>query len=133
MPARPPRALCKMSGDAPMISLPSSRILPVGLLAAARQQLQQRQRRQRFAGPGLADQRQGFTAIEIERHVIDHAFGTERDREMLNLQQTHAVGSRLGSNASRTASPMKISKVRTPPSTTNAVMPSHGACRFDFA
>src|SRR4051794_26205341 len=42
-------------------------------------------------------------------------------------------GSRRGSNASRTASPMKISSVSTPPRTTNAVRPSQGACRLFLA
>src|SRR6185437_16363573 len=42
------------------------------------------------------------------------------------------TGNRRGSNESRTASPMKISNVNTPPSTKNAVNPSHGACRLFF-
>src|SRR6185312_10195881 len=61
------------------------------------------------------------------------AISVEHPENIAGLEAAPQRGSRRGSNASRTASPMKISKVSTPPRTTNAVMPSHGACRFDFA
>jgi putative ABC transport system permease protein len=43
-----------------------------------------------------------------------------------------AHAERLGSNASRTPSPMKTSRVRESATTTNEEMPSHGACRLSL-
>src|SRR5690606_31902572 len=64
---------------------------------------------------------------------------TERDRQIGDLEQRTTGGERFqihqaivlrGSNASRTASPMKISRLSMNASTKNEVSPSHGACRF---
>ena len=96
-----------------------------------RQKLQQRQRRERFAGAAFTDQRQRLTAIEAEGHVAHHLAPGKTDGEILNLDQTHFC-TRRGSKASRTASPMKISSVSVPPSTTKAVIASHGDCRLSL-
>src|SRR6185312_14702334 len=61
-----------------------------------------------------------------------NALVAEGNGQVLDLDQAH-VGKRRGSKESRTASPTKISRVSTPPSTTKAVMPIQGACRLFLA
>src|SRR4029078_7723466 len=61
--------------------------------------------------------------------AIHDASAAEGDRQIGDLDQAH-TGNRRGSNASRSASPIKMRRVSTPPSTKNAVNPSHGACRL---
>ena len=109
------RAHCAAaSGAAPIICCPSSRMRAGRIAAAVRQQLQQRQRRHRLAGAGLAHQRQGLAAIERERHVVDHArLAPKRDGQIVR-PRARLIRCRqpcCGSKASRTASPMKISSV----------------------
>src|SRR6185312_7223431 len=102
------------------------------IASAARQQLQQRKRGQRLAGAGFAHQSQCLAAVQGEGHVVHNALVAEGDGQVLDLDQAH-VGNRRGSKESRTASPMKMSRVSTPPSTTKAVMPIPGACRLFLA
>src|SRR4030095_7800576 len=100
------------------------------------QQLQDRQRRDRLAGAGLADQGLRLTALDGEIDILRHHSAAERDRQVLDLEQrrpgiAHTVVFR-GSNASRTPSPMKINRVRSAPMTKNPVKASHGACKFSL-
>ena len=101
------------------------------IAAPRRQQLKQRQRRQRLAGPALPNERQGLAAFEGEGNAVHDSARSEGNGEIRDFEQAH-VGILRGSKASRTASPTKISSTSTPPSTTKAVKPSHGACRLSL-
>ncbi len=88
--------------------------------------------RDRLAGTGFADERDNLALVDIERDAIDgkRGFATlmEGDREIADGEQrfTH-WNVFLGSKASRTASPMKISSDSMIDMVKKAVSPSHGA------
>src|SRR5665213_2684653 len=120
----------------------TDQLLPVEFDAAAGavprrrigQQLEDRQRRHRFAGARFADHRQRLALVQIERHALDRlddrAARPEIDRQIAQLEQRHQPPPLRGSKASRTASPTKISRLSITARTKNAVNPSHGACRL---
>src|SRR5439155_10208869 len=103
-----------------------------------RQQLQDRQRGHRFARARLADQRHGFAPPDVERDAVDgeHLARSlaEGDGEVLDLEQRLRGGVHrahpnvfLGSKASRTPSPMKISNDSMVATVMKPQMPSQGA------
>src|SRR5690606_32830926 len=96
-----------------------------------RQQPQNREGGDGFAGTGFADQGQHAASGKVQRHLIHHRrlAGAETDAQVADLQPAHCRYF-LGSKASRTASPIKISSDRISASDTNALMPSQGACRL---
>ena len=42
-----------------------------------------------FPEPDFTDEGQRFAAIEDERYVVHHAFGAERDGQVLDFDQAH--------------------------------------------
>src|SRR5580700_2672118 len=98
------------------------------------QEFQDRQRGDRFAGAGFPDQRQGFALGDIERDMVDRerllaAAAAEGDGQIADGEQRfggHVYVFR-GSNASRTASPMKINSDSISATVKKPVRPSHGA------
>ena len=131
MPASSPRARCSVSGIGADHLLvvqqdAAGRIAAAATAEAAAATARSATCRSRIRRPAPGSRR--------GRGVNDTSsttrFGAERDGQVLDFDQAHAIGSRRGSNASRTASPTKISSVSTPPSTKNAVNASHGACRL---
>src|SRR5277367_1262988 len=101
-----------------------------------RHELEDRQRGDRFTGTGLPDQRQRLALGDIERDMVDRerllpaaAAAAEGDGEIADGEERlgHAYVFR-GSNASRTASPMKISSDSISATVKKPVRPSHGAC-----
>src|SRR6202030_3759779 len=100
------------------------------------QELEDRQRRDRFAGSGFPDQRQRLALGDIERDMVDRerllptaAAAAEGDGEIADGEEGfgHAYVFR-GSNASRTASPIKINNDSISATVKKPVRPSHGAC-----
>ena len=100
------------------------------------QQLQHRQRADRLSRAGFAHQGQGLALADRERDAAhrldDPVLGPEVHRQIGHLEQAHLRPPTVlrGSNASRTASPMKISRLSMRASTRKAEMPSHGAWRL---
>src|SRR5258706_8537420 len=103
-----------------------------------RQQLQDRQRADRFSRTRLSDQRHALTTLDLKGNMIDRgrdAAGLmKRHRQIADVEQglvggVHAAYLNVlrGSNASRTASPMKISSDSMMATAKNPVKPSHGA------
>src|SRR5579864_2475097 len=98
------------------------------------QQLQDRERSHRFARSRFADECQRLAFLEAERDAF-HCLNTvgggcESDGEVGDGEKGHVRSAHLtflGSNASRTASPMKMRRLSITASTKNAVRPSHGA------
>src|SRR3569623_1334708 len=104
---------------------------------SAGQEPQDRRRRHRLARSGLADERQRLALLDVERHAAHGVHHTilepEVDREVLDLEQrAHATFFR-GSNASRTASPMKISSASIREMVMSPESDSHGAPRLSLA
>src|SRR5690348_5543825 len=108
------------------------------------QELQDRQRTDRFAGAGFPDQRDAFAALDLEGYMIDGKRGAallmEGDREIADGEQRlvdgiHAAHLNVlrGSKASRTASPMKIKSDSMIATEKKPVKPSHGACTLALA
>src|SRR5262245_20844238 len=102
-----------------------------------RQQLQDRERADRFARAGLADQRHALPALDRERDMVDGKRLAECDREVADIEQglvdgvhaSHPFWNVLrGSKASRTASPMKIRSDSMIATAKKPVKPSQGAC-----
>src|SRR5690349_5938352 len=97
------------------------------------QEPQNRQRGDRLARSGFADQRQRLALGDIERDPIHGqrlaAAGTEGDGKIADGEQSvcHAKVLR-GSNASRTASPTKINSDSISATVKKPVSPSQGAC-----
>ena len=106
------------------------------------QKLEDGERRHRLARARFADQRQGLAARQIKRDAVDRGddvalADVESDRQIANTEQgffSHETYRKIlrGSNASRTASPMNTTRMRSAPVTAKAVMPSQGACKFDL-
>src|SRR4029079_5551027 len=103
------------------------------------QQLHHRQGSRRFSRSGFADKRDRFPFADIKRDPIDGqklaGAAPEGDRQVADGQQGLVRAHRkvfLGSNASRTASPMKISSESMIAMLKNPVSPSHGACTLAF-
>src|ERR1700688_661013 len=102
------------------------------------QQFHHRQRGDRLAGAGLANQRQCFAFGDVERHAVDRQHlalaGAEGDREIAHGQKFFARRAHRnvfrGSKASRTASPTKINSESISAMLKNPVRPNHGACTF---
>jgi len=102
-----------------------------------RQELHDRQRRDRLAGAALPHQRHRLPALDDEGDVADGthlaAGSVEGDGEIADVEEGLGHwGVLRGSKASRTASPTKIRRLSMTASTKNPVSPSHGAGRFDF-
>src|SRR6185436_9505916 len=103
------------------------------------QQLHHRQGGDRFAGSGFTDKRDRLPFADVERYTIDGQrlarAAPEGDRQVADRQQRLVrvhLKVFLGSNASRTASPMKISNESMIAMLKNPVSPSHGACTLAF-
>src|SRR5439155_2219373 len=104
------------------------------------QQLHQRQRGDRLARAGLADEGDRLALPDVERDAIDRqqllpAMG-KGDREVLDREKRRAVAHRKvfrGSKASRTASPVKISSVSMMPTEKTPDSPSQGAWMLALA
>src|SRR6185437_9537135 len=98
-----------------------------------RQELQDRQRGDGFAGAGFANERQRLALVERERCAFyrrERAFGQGKiHAEIFDFEEGHQPPFR-GSKASRTASPTKISRLSIKARTKNAVKPSQGACKL---
>src|SRR5882757_214690 len=103
-----------------------------------RQQLQHRQRGDRFARARLADQRDGFTLLDLEGDAVDReriartlteGDGKVRDLEQRLISCLHCPHPNVlrGSKASRTASPMKIRSESMVATVRKPQMPSQGA------
>src|ERR1700716_1955087 len=104
-----------------------------------RQQLQDRQRADGFSGAGFSDQRHALATLDLKGNMVDRDRGAarlmKRHRQIADVEQrlvdrVHAAAYRnvfRGSNASRTASPMKISSDSMMATAKNPVKPSHGA------
>src|SRR5258706_10163976 len=103
-----------------------------------RQQLQDRQRADRFSRTRLSDQRHALTTLDLKGNMIDRgrdAAGLmKRHRQIADVEQglvggVHAAYLNVlrGSNASRTASPMKINSDNRMATAKKPVKPSHGA------
>src|SRR5436309_10672589 len=103
-----------------------------------RKQLEHGERGHRLAGAGFADQRQCFPLLDVEGHAIDRERlarplpedgGQLPDLEQLVVGRFHPIHPKVlrGSNASRTASPMKMSSESMMATVKNPEMPSHGA------
>src|SRR5690606_37403552 len=97
-----------------------------------RQQLEDRQSGQRLAGAGFADQRMHASLANRQADLVDGrlCLARERDTELTDFQHLAHDRYFLGSKASRTASPIKISSVSRIESEKKALMPSQGACRL---
>ena len=101
-----------------------------------RQQLQDRECRHRLSGAAFADERQCLALREVEGHAFHRVNAVtrrlERDGEIADRKErlNHQPTFFRGSNASRTASPMKTSRLNITPSVKKAVKPSHGAWRL---
>src|SRR6202040_3985583 len=98
-----------------------------------RQKPQDRQCGDRFAGAGFADQRQRLAFGDVERDPVPGqrlaAAGAKSDGKIADGEEglCHAKVLR-GSNASRTASPMKINSDSISATVKKPVSPSQGAC-----
>src|SRR3984893_12502161 len=105
------------------------------------QQPQHRQRADGFSGPGLADQRHAFAALDGKRDLIDRNRRAERHREIADVEQRLVDGVHAGlylkvlrgSKASRAASPMKIKSDSMIATAKKPVKPSQGACTLALA
>src|SRR5262249_46435928 len=110
-----------------------------GNFGGARQELHHRQRGHRLARTGLADEGNGFAALDLEADALNGG------RQIVTLAETDAEiadgGQRggahyrnvfLGSNRSRPASPTKITSDSMIDITRNPVMPSQGAWRLSL-
>src|SRR5262249_33360175 len=102
-------------------------------------QLHHRKGGDRFARSGFPDKRDRLTLADVERHTIDGQklalTSSEGDRKVADRQQSFVrvhLKVFLGSNASRTASPMKISNESMIAMLKKPVRPSHGACTLAF-
>src|SRR6478752_2752451 len=102
-------------------------------------QLHHRQGGDRFAGSGFPDKRDRLPFADVERHTIDGQklarASSEGDRQVADGQQSLVRAHLkvfLGSNASRTASPMKINNESMIAMLKKPVSPSHGACTLAF-
>ena len=106
------------------------------------QQFQHRQGGDRFAGTRFAHQSNRLALIDMKRYAAhrmdDLAVNGEIDMQIIHFQQrpdrlvlrhvrSHQENVFLGSNASRTASPTKISRLSISEITKNPVSASHGA------
>src|SRR6516164_11855587 len=107
------------------------------------QQFHDRQCGGRLAGAGLADQRERLALADVEGDPVDCQHLTvamaERHRQIANRKQrrcrrVHGAHLKVlrGSNASRTASPMKIRSDIMMAMVKNPEIPSHGAWMFDL-
>src|SRR3972149_2724276 len=103
------------------------------------QQLHHRQRGDRLAGTGFADQRHRLAFGDVERHTVDRQHLartlTEGDREIADGKESFGGAHRKvfrGSKASRTASPMKINKDNMIAIEKKPRRPSKGACTLDL-
>src|SRR5215470_6092935 len=103
-----------------------------------REQLEHRERGHRLPGAGFADQRHGLPLLDVEGDAIDRERLArplpEGGGQLLDLEQPvvgrfHPSYPKVlrGSNASRTASPMKMSSESMVATVKNPEMPSHGA------
>src|SRR3981189_3886677 len=104
-----------------------------------RHQLQDGQRADGFSGAGFSDQRHALATLDLKGNMIARGRGAarlmKRHRQIADVEQrlvdrVHAAAYRnvlRGSNASRTASPMKISSDSMMATAKNPVKPSHGA------
>src|SRR5262245_33257243 len=107
------------------------------------QQLHDRERGHRLAGARLADQRDRFAALDVEGHAVDAQILTsaltEADRQLADRQEglhggVHGYPNVFrGSNALRTASPMKIRSDSMTATVKNPHRPSHGAWMLALA
>ena len=140
--------LLEHHGDAPAAHAPEIRFAGTDQLLAGKfnaaagpvprwrigQQLQDRQRGNRFARARFADQRQRLALVQAEGdplHRLDGAWArAEEDREVTYFHKRHQPPPLRGSKASRTASPTKISRLSIKASTKKAVRPSQGAWRL---
>src|SRR5690606_17117303 len=105
-----------------------------------RQELQDRERRDRLPAAGFADQRHRLAPVDAERHALDRRCRrpatAERHRQVLDVDQ-HFPGHGSapqekvlrGSSASRTPSKTKIRSDSMIAIEKKALMPSHGAPR----
>src|SRR5690606_2695305 len=104
------------------------------------QELEHRKRGDGFARSRFAHKRHGFALGDVEGNMIDRntllailAKGNgkiaDRKQDFVVHRSAHWNAFR-GSNASRVASPIKISSDSISEMTTKPVMPSHGACRL---
>src|ERR1700677_2096570 len=103
------------------------------------QQPHDRLRGDRFARAGFAHQRERLPALQREGDAIDDGVPlcalAEGDREIAHVEQRRGDAHEnvfRGSKASRTASPMKISRDSINATVAKADSPSHGAEIFDF-
>src|ERR1700737_5018617 len=108
------------------------------------QQLHHGERGDGLARSGLADQRDSLALLELERNAVDgenlpRAL-TECDGKIADGEKRLIHGVQInhpnvlrGSNASRTASPMKISSESMNARVKNPVSPSQGAWMFALA
>src|SRR5262249_6603567 len=103
-----------------------------------REQLEHRERGHRLAGARFADQRHGLPLLDVEGDAIDRTRlarprpkdgGQLLDLKQLVVGRFHPIHPKVlrGSNASRTASPMKMSSESMVATVKNPEMPSHGA------
>src|SRR5262245_16255335 len=106
-----------------------------------RKQAHDGERRDRLAGAGFTHQGNGLALADAERYAVNGldgvAAGTEVHRQVADVDEGGLVQHvRLhrnvlrGSSASRTPSPMKMSRLSRPAMEMKAVMPSQGACRL---
>src|SRR5262249_27646868 len=97
-------------------------------------QAQERQRGNGLARSRLADKSQLLARVQRERYAIHHPARAEVDGEIAHLKQTHASPSSTlrGSSASRSASPMRISRRSMTSSTPKVVSEIHQAYRLSF-
>src|SRR5262249_54240427 len=97
-------------------------------------ELDQGERGDRLARAALPDQGQGLAPVEVERDAADGpelaGRRVERHGEGPHLERAGGHGVFRGSKASRTASPMKMSRLSMSATTAKAAIPSHGACRL---
>src|SRR5271170_682100 len=102
------------------------------------QETDRRQRRHRFARARFADQGQNAAGRQPERNAIDDDLLApalaEGDRKVAHIEERRLAHVKvfLGSNASRTPSPMKISNDSISAMMKKPERPSHGAERLDL-
>src|SRR5579862_1455545 len=98
-----------------------------------------RECRRGFAGAGFADQRHALAFGDVEGDAVDRErfapAGAKGDGKIADAEAEIAAHANVfrGSNASRTASPMKINSDSISATVKKPVRPSHGACTLALA